>query len=74
VAARCPAEPDQAGQDHHKNKIKKKQKGTRSKPDTNFSSSKKIQQQGEQLRTSSNFCSYHPSKNKGGSRITLSLA
>jgi hypothetical protein len=37
-----PAEPDQAGQDHHKIQIKKEEKGTRTKPDTNFSSSKNL--------------------------------
>jgi hypothetical protein len=35
-----PAEPVQAGEDHHKIQIKKEEKGTRTKPDTNFSSSK----------------------------------
>jgi hypothetical protein len=37
-----PTEPDQAGQDHHKIKIKQEEKGTRTKPDINFSSSKKF--------------------------------
>jgi hypothetical protein len=37
-----PAEPVQAGQDHHKIQIKKEEKGTRTKPDTNFSSSKNL--------------------------------
>jgi hypothetical protein len=37
-----PAEPVQAGEDHHKIQIKKEEKGTRTKPDTNFSSSKNL--------------------------------
>jgi hypothetical protein len=37
-----PAELVQAGQDHHKIQIKKEEKGTRTKPDTNFSSSKNL--------------------------------
>jgi hypothetical protein len=41
-AARCPADPDQAEEEHHKVQIKKKEKGTRTKPDTNFSSSKNL--------------------------------
>jgi hypothetical protein len=35
-----PAEPVQAGEDHHKIQIKKEEKGTRTKPDTNLYSSK----------------------------------
>jgi hypothetical protein len=35
-----PAEPVQAGEEHHKVQIQKKEKGTRTKPDTNLYSSK----------------------------------
>jgi hypothetical protein len=53
-----PAEPVQAGQDHHKIQIKK-EKGTRTKPDTNFSSSKNFSNKVNKSRTSSSICSYH---------------
>jgi hypothetical protein len=40
--SRPPQDPDQAEEEHHKVQIKKKEKGTRTKSDTNFSSSKKF--------------------------------
>jgi hypothetical protein len=74
-AARCPADPDQAEEEHHKVQIKKKEKGTRIKPDTNFSSSKKFSNKvNNQEQALVSVLIIITEKIRGGNRITLSTA
>jgi hypothetical protein len=69
------AEPVQAGQDHHKVQIKKKEKGTRIKSDTNFSSSKKFSNKvNNQEQALVSVLIIITEKIRGGNRFTLRLA